>query len=196
MHMKTLNCKNCGAPIGPTSKSMLCKKCYAEDYRKNHTDYNQQYYQKNADVIKDRANKWAIDNRERRLVRAKKNREKRDFDSKRTQILIRDNYTCTTCNKYYGKENSSQLIVHHEDRHGRGSVIKNNDDKNLHTQCRSCHIKEHHKELKAKLAEKDKSRWARHYDKCIECGTTTLKHQGKGLCVNCYARNLNKQKKI
>lgn len=194
--MKNLKCKQCNNPIGPTSRSMLCKKCYAEDYRKNHPDYNKNYYKANSTIIKERAKKWANDNREHRLVVAKKNREQRDFDSKRTLVLQRDNYTCQMCNKYYGKENSSKLIVHHKDRLGRGSNIKNNNENNLITECRSCHIKEHHKEMKAKLAEKDKNRWARHYDKCIKCGTTTIKHQAKGLCINCYARMLNKQKKI
>lgn len=194
--MKNLKCKQCGSPIGPTSRSMLCKKCYRKDYQKNNPDYHKDYYQANADAIKARAKKWAYDNREHRLAKAKTRREERDFSSKRTLILQRDNYTCQTCKKYYGVENSSKLIVHHKDRLGRGSHIKNNDDSNLVTECRSCHIKEHHTEMKAKLAEKDRNRWARHYDKCIECGTTTVKHQGKGLCTNCYARNLNKQKKI
>ncbi len=194
--MKNLSCKQCGTPIGPTSRSMLCKKCYAENYRKNNPNYNKNYYKAHSDIIKERANKWAMDNKEYRLNKSKQYREKRDFNSKRTFILIRDNYTCQICNKYYGKENSSKLIVHHKDRLGRGSIIKNNDDNNLITECRSCHMKEHHKEMKAKLKELDKNRWARHYDKCIECGTTIIKHQGKGLCVNCYARMLNKQKKI
>lgn len=29
-------------------------------------------------------------------------------------------------------------------------------------------------------------RWSIHFDKCIRCGTTILKHHSKGLCFKCY----------
>ena len=32
--------------------------------------------------------------------------------------------------------------------------------------------------------------WSRNFDKCQVCGTSERKHRGKGLCVNCYERNL------
>jgi len=31
-------------------------------------------------------------------------------------------------------------------------------------------------------------RWAKEHDKCIGCGTTEKKHQGKGLCYSCRAK--------
>lgn len=31
-------------------------------------------------------------------------------------------------------------------------------------------------------------KWARNYDKCIECGTTSIKHHSKGLCFKCAQR--------
>jgi len=34
--------------------------------------------------------------------------------------------------------------------------------------------------------------WARDWDCCRECGTTNRPHKAKGLCMNCYARELRK----
>ncbi len=34
--------------------------------------------------------------------------------------------------------------------------------------------------------------WARHYDACVECGTTDRKHLAKGLCSTCYRRPYGK----
>ena len=31
--------------------------------------------------------------------------------------------------------------------------------------------------------------WAKKYDRCVECGTTDRKHEGHGLCYNCYHRH-------
>lgn len=31
-------------------------------------------------------------------------------------------------------------------------------------------------------------RWARDYDKCVECGGTNRVHAGHGLCTCCYKR--------
>ena len=38
-----------------------------------------------------------------------------------------------------------------------------------------------------------KEKWFRDLDGCIECGTSERKHQGRGLCINCYARWIRKQ---
>ena len=32
-------------------------------------------------------------------------------------------------------------------------------------------------------------RWARDYDKCIQCGSTEWKHEGKGLCSHCRGKS-------
>ena len=36
-------------------------------------------------------------------------------------------------------------------------------------------------------------KWFKEYDCCIECGTTERSHQGRGLCVNCYARKWRRE---
>ncbi len=35
-------------------------------------------------------------------------------------------------------------------------------------------------------------RWARDHDQCIECGTSETRHNGHGLCENCYAVSYRK----
>src|SRR4030042_5520376 len=44
--------------------------------------------------------------------------------------------------------------------------------------------------------------WSRKFEKCINCGTTEIKHIAKGLCQNCYTldtefkhKNYHKQKR-
>lgn len=32
-------------------------------------------------------------------------------------------------------------------------------------------------------------KWSRHFERCKECGCTDTKHQGLGLCDNCYNRD-------
>ncbi len=38
-------------------------------------------------------------------------------------------------------------------------------------------------------------RWARKYDKCINCNRIDSKHKGNGLCINCYDSNRKKNPK-
>ena len=35
--------------------------------------------------------------------------------------------------------------------------------------------------------------WSRKYEACIECGTTEVKHNSRGLCVNCYTRKRRRE---
>lgn len=171
-------CKVCGSTENIYKKSQICKKCYQKQYSKK-------YYQENSEIIKKNSSKNYYDNHDKNLEYRKKIREEQQFNSKREKILQRDNYTCFRCNKQL---ESKLLIVHHKDRLGRGSKVKNNDDSNLETLCRSCHAREHNKDLKTALADKYSGKWSMKYDKCIVCGTTSVKHQGKGMCSNCYAR--------
>jgi hypothetical protein len=34
--------------------------------------------------------------------------------------------------------------------------------------------------------------WSKYYMCCVSCGTAEIKHNGKGLCVNCYQRERRK----
>ncbi|MES2589507.1 MAG: LAGLIDADG family homing endonuclease [Bacteroidota bacterium] len=37
--------------------------------------------------------------------------------------------------------------------------------------------------------------WSRKFDKCIDCGTTEIKHVAKGLCIKCYTLNTEAEHK-
>lgn len=178
-------CIKCGVESDRHPTILLCKKCYQDDY-------NKRYYERNKNKIKNNTKKYYSENLESERERRKILREKREFDSKRTKVLLRDDYKCSVCGE---KKESSKLTVHHKDRNGRGVTDKNNDLSNLITLCRSCHAKEHYKDLKSALKDKYKDKWSIKYDKCIECGTTERKHKAKGYCINCHARYLRNKKK-
>lgn len=81
-------------------------------------------------------------------------------------------------------------IVHHKDRN-----VKNNDINNL-VLCKN--QKEH---LAQHLAEKYnrpilKNAWHVIWEKCQECETTEIKHQGRGLCKRCFMRDWRKRKRL
>lgn len=165
-------------------KIKKCKKCYVKEY-------NRRYYQRNADKIKQQTTDYYYRNHNKMLEYRKKWREKNYFDNKHQLVLERDNYTCQQC---YVQKDESRLIVHHKDRQGRGSKNPNNDLSNLITLCRSCHTKEHYNELIEAKEKKLQRQWSHRYLQCQYCGTTKIKHQARGLCVNCYARWLRRSK--
>ncbi len=125
------------------------------------------------------------------LEKMKEYREQQFFDGKRQAILHRDNFTCVACGR---EEEEKNLTVHHRDGQGRSVDDPNNDEKNLVTLCRSCHLKEHHAELLEIRRKNSKNRWSLHYDACVECGTTEIPYNGKGRCDNCYARYLRQNR--
>jgi len=44
-------------------------------------------------------------------------------------------------------------------------------------------------ECHQKRVERNKNRWAREHDKCIDCGTTKIKHHHSGRCKICSSRH-------
>ena len=38
-----------------------------------------------------------------------------------------------------------------------------------------------------------KSRWSFKYSQCVVCGTKKKKHKGRGLCMNCHNKEMNKK---
>jgi hypothetical protein len=120
----------------------------------------------------------------------KRYREEKHFDSKRQPILEANDYRCSVCGHQH-EEN--QLTVHHKDRNGRGSSKPNNSDDNLELLCRSCHAKEHQEELSEARKNAYGNRWSRLYDCCVSCGTTSIKHNGGGLCKTCFSKAMREQ---
>ncbi len=39
------------------------------------------------------------------------------------------------------------------------------------------------------LSNKTKNKWSQHYDRCRQCGTTSIRHQSYGLCRKCYLKS-------
>lgn len=175
-------CKICGSKENVHRKVMLCDKCYQRNYSKK-------YYEEHKNDIKNNSKKNYYNNHEKNLEYRKKYREKIQFDDNRQKALERANNKCEICGS------KKDLIVHHKDKKGRGSKIKNNSLDNLIVLCKSCHIKEHRKDLLNAKEEQFSKKWALKYDKCIVCGTTNRKHQAKGMCVNCYAKYMRNKNK-
>jgi len=123
-------CIKCGENDTRHMADGWCARCYLKKYRKDNKvrikKYKRILYILNKDLI---------------LIKAKAKREKRDFNGMRQAILKRDNYQCIWCGT---KRN---LVVHHKDKKGRCSKIKNNKKSNLVTLCKVCHIVVHKKEL-------------------------------------------------
>ena len=45
------------------------------------------------------------------------------------------------------------------------------------------------------ILQKEKSRWAIEYDRCIKCGTADTYHVARGLCSSCYDKNIESRHK-
>jgi 5-methylcytosine-specific restriction endonuclease McrA len=73
------------------------------------------------------------------------NKNRKRFSGKRYDVLERDNRECLHCGT------TKNLVIHHCDETGQTENINNNDN-NLITVCRSCHIKFYH--LKKQLIGK------------------------------------------
>ena len=160
-------------------KKGLCEKCY-------HKTYRREYYIKNAERLKQYSIDWYNDNHKVALEARKEAREDRNFDGMRERILERDGYKCTVCNS------EDKLVVHHKDFNGRGKENPNNDEDNLITLCKQCHVAVHRAQL---LKARELTQWSRYYPACIECGTTKIRHSSNGRCNTCAAR-LRRGKKI
>jgi hypothetical protein len=72
-------------------------------------------------------------------------------------------------------------VVHHVD----GNEF-NFTPENLLVMSRSEHARLH-KDLNGK--------WSERYDQCTECGTTTQRHKGHGLCETCYMREHSRMRR-
>lgn len=186
-------CKDCGQSFEKlyAPKKGQCRRCYKNEWEKN--------ARKDPVLgakIRARQKKVYENNKDNAKESMKRYRERKHFDSKRQRVLEENNYTCTKCGAQPEEKN---LIVHHEDRQGRGSSKPNNEDQNLTLLCRSCHAREHAIELAiargADATEAKGFEWSLKYQACIECGTTETKHKARGKCNNCYKRERDRIKR-
>jgi hypothetical protein len=158
-HRNFDSCISCGTTTAPYMAKGSCRRCYLAAYR-----------QTNPGRIADGKRAWYERNIERMQERNRLAREERNFSGNRQAVLTRDGFRCTSCGTRL------QLVVHHKDGSGRGSVTPNNAIENLITLCKSCHATLH----------LTLGRWSRDFDCCQRCGTTERRHNAKGYCWRCY----------
>lgn len=134
-------CKDCGKDFEKlyAPKRQQCRRCY-----KNEWERNARKDPVLGERIRKRQMKTYANNTDAAKAGMKKYRERKHFNGKRQMVLDMFNRTCTKCGAQPEERN---LVVHHEDRQGRGTDQPNNEDQNLALLCRSCHAKEHQKEL-------------------------------------------------
>jgi hypothetical protein len=169
MNVKYLRTCECGKPYYAKG---LCKSCYNEQYRND---------PKHKDRIKKQKDQWYQDNKDLNAMK-----QERADSGLRERALKRDHYRCVKCRA------EKKLVVHHKDGEGRNSRTPNNRLTNLETLCKDCHLEEHRDELQASRKWRKNGWWAREYDRCVQCGSNERRHNGHGLCVNCYAQTHSK----
>ena len=96
-------------------------------------------------------------------------------DGKRTSVLQHRE----VMEKHLDRKLKTSEHVHHLDGDKKNNSIDNPVVLNS-----SVHVQLH-------MAGRDrpKGRWATKYDCCIQCGNSTRRHQGHGLCSACYERH-------
>lgn len=131
-------CVMCGQNNKPLGGGGKCRPCYRKQYDKDHKEQ-----------IKNQKHDYYI-----RFIqgtdRQKIARERWYFDSKREEVIQRDNYQCVKCGAM-----GIVLVVHHKDGLGRNAKAHHNEVNNLmnnlETLCQKCHVREHHIGLYRKI---------------------------------------------
>ena len=103
--------------------------------------------------------------------------------------MLRDNFTCQSCNRNKNQLGNNRLEIHHIDGNGssKPKEEQNNSLDNLITLCHKCHYKvEVLRRGHPGSYKKSSLRWSNKFPTCIACGKTTSKHTGHGLCNRCY----------
>lgn len=96
----------------------------------------------------------------------------------RATILERCGYKCDRCDI---SEKEAKI------EHSKGLYISREDNTVL---CRKCFLKK----VSKKMGNYKKYEWSRFYPKCGGCGTTTVPHQAKGFCEECYSYPTKEQR--
>ena len=157
-------------------------------------NYQKHYYQRHRDklIAMERARYQVKRNLPGFREARKREREERYFGLPRWQIFRRSGGKCVDCGR-------TATVVHHLDGDGRtnekrGLPPGTNSDRMVGL-CRACHLSRHRPELLAARKAVMRNRWARHFDACVDCGTTQQRHGAHGRCKRCYARLLYRKRK-
>lgn len=125
------SCLKCKGTDSPHKAKGLCLNCYRKRYKDDPILSKK---------ISDGRKKKYMENKELFRIKNKINKDRIHFGGNKEVVLERDEFKCTVCGR------TEDLQVHHIDRSGR-TASANNNLENLVTLCRSCHFKEHKKEI-------------------------------------------------
>lgn len=136
------SCRGCGTSERKHYGGGLCYRCYnnakyAQNPEPQKARSSNYYAQHTAEKIAYQA-EYYRENKAECLLQTRLAREERCFSGKRTQVLRRDNHCC----QHEGCAATENLVVHHIDGSGQ-SGEPNNEDENLVTVCRACHVRIH-----------------------------------------------------
>jgi len=156
-------------------------------------DYHRNYYRRNRARLVAAARAWYEQQRRDPafLAKRKEARELRHFGTDRDTIMATTGRLCAACGQ-------PAEVIHHVEYDGRGhetvGALPGKDPDFLLPFCRACHINEHRFFLQLAQRAYNASRWARHYDACVNCGRTDRKHCGRGYCRACHKRLMRQTK--
>jgi hypothetical protein len=153
----------------------------------NDPEYHRNYYLKNRERLiaqeRERYYRLRLDPEFREA--RKREREITHFGTSRESIFARSDGKCVDCGK-------KATIVHHLDGDGRTNerlgLPPGKAPDRLVGLCRACHVRRHYPDLLAARMAAIARRWAFHYDACLGCGTTEVKHCGRGYCNRCHKK--------
>lgn len=157
--------------------------------------YSQIYYRQNAEKLKAQERQRYKELRStaygRRLLKAR--REKLHFGFPSSVVFRKTQGKCAHCGR-----NRAQ-IVHHEDHDGRNferlGRQPGRDIKKLWGLCRACHMDEHRTAMMLVKKTRKNGYWSRIWDACVLCRRSDKKHDSKGLCITCYARETGRRRR-
>ena len=136
------SCRVCGTSERKHYGGGLCTRCYNNaKYQANPEPQkarSTQYYAQHGEEKRAYQSAYFRENKAACHLQMRLAREEKHFGGKRDQILQRDGYRC----RHGDCVETQTLVVHHIDGSGQAGV-PNNEDANLVTVCRACHVRIH-----------------------------------------------------
>lgn len=118
------------------------KRIYYLANRERKARVDKDRYYKKWNEIRAKQKEYYIKNKEAVILQVKKYEDLKQFSGKRSQVLERDKWSCTSCgmnNEEHRLKFGKEITIHHIDGKGRYSKEPNNSMDNLTTLCLVCH---------------------------------------------------------